>query len=149
MFGRSDSSPLDTSMKMIEKLIKEWNLDPEKLKDKQKNLWYLKQGSADFHIEIFKYNKGQNYGEVDCIEVGAIIMKLPDENILPFYRKLLELNSTSVGVYFALRGNLVMLISTRECEGIDYQELKVMVDEVRFFADYWDEILMKEFGGTK
>ena len=32
MFGRSDASPLDSSIKMIEKLIKEWNLDPEKLK---------------------------------------------------------------------------------------------------------------------
>jgi len=149
MFGRNESTPLESSIKMVEKLLKDWNLDPDKLKDKKKNLWYLTQGSASFHIELFKNDKGKNHGVVDCIEVGGMIMKLPEDNILPLYRKLLELNSTSVGIYFAVRGNLVMILSTRECEGMDENELKIMVDELRFFADYWDDILMKEFGGTK
>lgn len=149
MFGRNESTPLESSIKMIEKLLKDWNLDPDKLKDKKKNLWYLTQGSARFHIELFKNDKGEKYGVVDCIEVGGMIMKLPEDNILPLYRKLLELNSKSVGIYFAVRGNLVMILSTRECEGMDENELKIMVDELRFFADYWDDILMKEFGGTK
>ncbi len=149
MFGRNESTPLESSIKMVEKLLKDWNLDPNALKDKKKNLWFLTQGSAKFHIELFKNDKGKNHGVVDCIEIGGMIMKLPEENILPLYRKLLELNSTNVGVYFAVRGNLVMLLSTRECEGMDENELKIMVDELRFFADYWDDILMKEFGGTK
>ena len=88
-------------------------------------------------------------GDVDCIEIGGIIMKMPEDNFLPLYRRLLELNSTSVGVYFAIREDLVMLLSTREVTGMDYNELKTLVDEVRLFADYWDNILMDEFGGKK
>ncbi len=88
-------------------------------------------------------------GEVDCLEVGGIVMKMPQDNFLPLYRRLLELNSTSVGVYFSIRNDLVMLLSTRECAGLDYAELKTLVDEVRYFSDYWDEILIEEFGGSK
>jgi hypothetical protein len=148
-FERKEITPKQATIDMIEKILKEWNIDPAQVKDQKREMWYLVQGSAKFHIELFKFNKGPKIGDVDCVEIGGVIMKLPQDNFLPLYRRLLELNATSVGVYFAVRNNLVMLLSTRELEGIDLSELKTMVDEVRHFSDYWDDILMEEFGGTK
>lgn len=148
-FKRSEITPMQETVNLIEQLLKNWNIDPVEVKDSEKNLWYLVQGSAKFHLELFQFNKGPDTGMVDCIEAGGIIMRLPQENLLPLYRRLLELNSSSVGVYFAIRNNLVMLLSTRELAGLDYTELKTLVDEVRYFSDYWDDILMQEFGGTK
>lgn len=148
-FLRSQTSPLSSTIELIEKLLKGWIIPPDTVRDKEKNLWYLVQGSANFHIEIFKYNKGPDTGEVDCIEVGGVIMKIPQNNPQSLFRKLLELNSTAVGVYFSVRNDLVMLLSTREADGLDYHELKTMVDEVRYFTDYWDDILINEFGGSK
>jgi hypothetical protein len=148
-FERTGIAPKQATIDMIEKLLKEWNIDPAQVKDKEKEMWYLVQGSAKFHIELFKFNKGPQIGDVDCVEVGGIIMKLPQDNFLPLYRRLLELNSTSVGVYFAIRRNLVMLLATRELAGLDAIELKTMVDEVRYFSDYWDDKLIEEFGGSK
>jgi hypothetical protein len=148
-FQRTETTPVGGVVTMIEKLLKEWNLDPAAVKDKDRNLWYLAQGSAKFHIELFRFNKGPQIGEVDCIEVGGVIMKLPQENFLPLYRRLLDLNATSVGLYFAIRKDLVMLLSTREIKGLDEEEFRLMVNELRHFADYWDDLLMKEFGGTK
>ena len=148
-FERKATTPKQVTIDMIENMLKEWNIDPAQVKDKEREMWYLVQGSAKFHIELFKFNKGPQIGDMDCVEVGGIIMKLPQDNFLPLYRRLLELNSSSVGVYFAIRRNLVMLISTRELAGIDDTELKTMVDEVRYFSDYWDDILIEEFGGSK
>jgi len=148
-FSRTESQPLAEYLNMVEKILREWNLDPSQVKDPQVNRWYLIQGSARFHIEIFKYNKGPQIGEVDCIEVGGQIMKLPQDNFLPLYRRLLDLNGTAVGLYFALRRDMVMLLATRELKGLDESEFRLMVNEVRFFADYWDDILIKEFGGSK
>ena len=148
-FTRGETQPRQETVAMVEGLLKGWNIDPASVKDKERDMWYLVQGSAKFHIEVFKFNKGPQTGEVDCVEVGGVIMKLPQDNFLPLYRRLLDLNSTSVGVYFAIRRDLVMLLSTRELEGLDEVELKTMVDEVRYFSDYWDDILMDEFGGTK
>lgn len=148
------SEHVEKAIQIIEKLLNEWNITPDSIKDKEKNIWYLKQGSADFHIELFTLNKGEGYGIVDCIEVGGTIMKVPQTNILPLYKKLLEMNSTAVGIYFALRwtqngDGLVMLLSTREVAGLDYNELKIMVDEIRHFSDHYDNMLMEEFGGNK
>jgi hypothetical protein len=148
-FERSETTPLKQTIDMIEKMLRDWNIDPAQVKDKERNMWYLVQGSAKFHIELFKFNKGPQIGEVDCVEVGGVIMKLPQDNYLPLYRRLLDLNSTSVGVYFAIRRDLVMLLATRDLAGCDTTELKTLVDEVRYFSDYWDDILMEEFGGTK
>jgi hypothetical protein len=148
-FQRSEGTPLAGPVAMIEKLLKEWNVDPALVKDQERNLWYLAQGSAKFHIELFKFNKGPEVGDVDCLEVGGIIMKLPQENFLPLYRRLLDLNSTAVGLYFAIRQDLVVLLCTREVKGLDEEEFRLMVNEVRYFADYWDDLLMKEFGGSK
>jgi len=148
-FKRTETTPVQSTIAMIEKLLQEWNLDPAAVKDKDRNLWYLAQGSAKFHIELFKFNKGPQAGDVDCIEVGGVIMKLPQENFLPLYRRLLDLNATAVGLYFAIRKDLVMLLSTRELKGLDEDEFRLMVNELRHFADYWDDILIKEFGGSK
>jgi hypothetical protein len=146
---RTESTPLAGTVAMIEKLIKEWNLDPAAVKDKDRNLWFLSQGSVKFHIELFRFNKGPQIGEVDCIEIGANIMKLPQDNFLPLYRRLLDLNAAGVGLYFAIRKDLVMLLSTRELKGLDEDEFRLMVNELRHFGDYWDDLLMKEFGGSK
>ncbi len=152
-FQRTESAPLQGAVAMgvamIESLLKEWNIDPAAVKDRERNLWYLSQGSAKFHIELFKFNKGPQVGDVDCIEVGGIIMKLPQDNFLPLYRRLLDLNSTAVGLYFAIRKDLIMLLCTRELKGMDADEFRLMVNEVRYFTDFWDDILMKEFGGSK
>lgn len=149
LFNRKSSDSLGDAIKMVEKILKEWKVDPATVKAKDADRWYLVQGSADFHIEFFKYNKGGEKGEVDCVEVGSVIMKLPQENFLPLYRRILELNASGVGCYFGIRKDLVMLLSTRELTGLDYVELKTMVDDVRIYADYWDDILIKEFGGSK
>ncbi|MBN1525335.1 MAG: YbjN domain-containing protein [Spirochaetales bacterium] len=148
-FTRIEEAPAVEVVGMVEQLLKDWNIDPASVKDPDKNLWYLMQGSAKFHIELFKFNKGPAKGDVECIEIGGTIMKLPQENFLPLYRRLLDLNSTAVGVYFAIRKNLVMLLATREINGMDYAEFRLLVDEVRYFSDHWDDILMKEFGGSK
>lgn len=148
-FQRSETQPLKEYVDMIEKLLNEWGLNPPEVKDPERNLWYLVQGSAKFHIELFKFNKGPQVGDVDCIEVGGIIMKLPQENFLPLYRRLLDLNGSAVGIYFAIRRDLVMLVATRELKGMDEDEFRLLVNEVRYFSDYWDDVLMGEFGGTK
>ena len=145
-----EASPqLKEYVAMIEKLLGEWNIEPASVKDPERNMWYLAQGSAKFHIELFKYNKGPQVGDVDCIEVGGIIMKLPQDNFLPLYRRLLDLNATAMGLCFAIRRDLVMLLSSRDVRGMDENEFRLMVNDVRYFADYWDDIFMKEFGGSK
>ncbi len=128
---------------MIEGIIREWNIDPNTIYNPDYRVWFLVQGSANFEVGFFNYN------ETDYFYVAASIVKIPQENVLPFYRRLLELNDYYIGVKLSIKGNQVWLLEQRECEGMDKREAKAIIDRVRLIADDLDDRLMNEFGATK
>ncbi|OGF62578.1 MAG: hypothetical protein A2Y62_11745 [Candidatus Fischerbacteria bacterium RBG_13_37_8] len=125
--------------KMVNDLIGSFGVDPEKCRHRPRNLWSLYKGSALIYIEIFKADKD------DFIEASSPIMKLPSRNLLAFYRKLLELNFQNLGVKYFVRDDWVYLAENRQLQGLDYDELRVMVERVGGFADQWDDPLIEEF----
>jgi len=143
-FGKKEKvENFDHYKKIIESIIKEWKLDPNKLYNPKQRTWSLVQGSVKFFITIF------NLKGIDYIEIAASIVKLPDDNLLPFYRKLLELNDYYIGIKLSIKGNQVWLLGQRECKGLDKGEAKKLIDNVRLIADDIDDKLMKEFSATK
>lgn len=128
---------------MIEEIIKGWNIDPKTIYNPDYKVWYLVQGSANFEVGFFSYNK------TDYYYVASSIVKLPQENLLPFYRRLLELNDFYIGSKLSIKGDQVWLLGQRECEGMDIGEAKRMIDNVRIVADDLDDRLIQEFGATK
>lgn len=144
LFGKKDKpKELEFYKKMIEEIIIEWDLKPDELYNSELQKWGLVQGSVDFFISLF------NYDGTDFFECSAIIVKLPDENLLAFYRKLLELNDFYIGVKLAVKDNQVWLYGQRECEGMDKDEARRIIDNVRITADDIDVRLMQEFGASK
>ncbi len=69
--------------------------------------------------------------------------------MLAFYRKLLELNDFYIGVKLAIKDNQVWLLGQRECEGMDKNEARRIIDNVRITADDIDVKLMQEFHASK
>lgn len=138
----------EKAVQMITDLIKEYGIKEEDCKDQSgKDVWYFVQGSANFQIELFLHDKGNE--KVQAIEIAAIIMKLPEEEAKKnaLYQRILEMNSTSCGVWFGVRNNLLMLLSNREVEGLDMVELRHSFDDIRLYADYFDDVFKQEFGG--
>ena len=72
-------------------------------------------------------------------------MKIPSKNLLPFYRRLLEINYQLIGVKFFLKQDILYLSANRELKGLDAEELKLMEDRVSFNADKLDDQLIEEF----
>ena len=145
MFKKKDKKDkeekLDISVyeKMITKLIASHGLDPEKCRHRPKTLWSAYRGSALIYTEIFDMNN------VYYIEISCPIMKIPSKNILPFYRKLLEINYQLIGVKFFVKGDLLYLSENRQLKGLDYEELRAMEDRVSYHADKLDDVLIEEF----
>lgn len=129
--------------KMIEKIINGWGIDPATIYNAESMVWFLVQGSANFEIGFFQYNN------TDYFYVASPVVKLPEENLLPFYRRLLELNDFYIGVKLSVKGNQVWMLGQRECEGMDEGEATRLIDNVRLIADDIDDKLMNEFGATK
>ncbi len=146
IFGsQKDPENFDHYKKMIEEIITDWDLDPEMLYNPEIKSWSLVQGSADFFITLFTVDN------IDFFEVAASIVKRPDDDAdqLPFFEKLLELNDFYIGVKLSIKDNQIWLLGQRECEGMDKQEARNMIDNVRLIADDIDDKLMEEFGVKK
>ena len=135
------SSAIDVTKyeKMISDFIASLGVDPEQCRHRPRPLWSLYKGSALVYIEIFKADN------IDFIEASSPIMKMPSRNLLVFYRKLLELNFQLLGVKFLMRDESLYLSENRQLKGMDFDELKVMVERVGSFADQWDDPLIEEF----
>jgi hypothetical protein len=124
---------------MISDLLAGFGLDPEQCRHRPKTLWSAYRGSALIYTEIFNMNN------IDYIEISCPVMKIPSKNLLPFYRKLLELNFQLIGVKFFVKQDLLYLAVNRELKGLDPDELKVMVNRVSNNADKFDDLLITEF----
>ena len=145
IFGgkKEEAKNFDDFKDMIEEIIRDWKLDPATLYNPEHKSWALAQGSADFWITIFNYNNE------DYLEVAASIVKLPQDNLLPFYRRLLELNDMYIGVKLSVKENQIWLLGQRQCEGMDKNEALRIIDDVRLIADEIDDKLMEEFQASK
>ena len=140
---KEEPKNFDHYKEMIDEIIKEWNLDPNQLYNPEYKSWSLSQGSTDFWITLF------NLDNVDFIECAASICKMPEDNLLPFYRRLLELNDYYIGVKLSIKENQVWLLGQRECEGMDKGEAKRLIDNVRLIADDIVDVIMEEFSASK
>lgn len=142
--------PKNHAIELIKQLIEQWGLDEAEVKDKKDEIWWFTQGSVRFHIQIFTHNAGGDGSgyQKEAIEICANIMKLPEseERKVALYKHVLGMNNTAVGVWFAVRNDSLMLMSTRSLEGLDLIELKTMADDVRLYADYFDDIFKDKFG---
>lgn len=125
--------------KMINDLLSSFGLDPDKCRHKPRRLWSAYRGSALIYTEIFDMNG------IWYIEISCPITSIPSKNLLPFYRRLLEVNYQLIGVKFFVKQDTLYLAENRQLAGLDLNELKAMEDRVSMNADQLDDQLIEEF----
>lgn len=108
--------------------------------------WRWKMGSAEIEVFIQTLNF-QNGFRRDFLRIFSPLMDIPTNNILAFYRHLLELNDTKLGVKFSILPNSQKVYATfeRDIKGMDYNELSSCIADVEFWADKLDDELKAQF----
>lgn len=127
---------------IIETFLRQNNLDPEKQRvEYDPGMgWMATRGSAVVFFLI------GNIDGIDSIRIAAPIIYLPQDNLLPLYRRCLELNFQALNCAFAINKDKIVVVSERLLSGLDLQEFTSMVSQVSFVADKFDNILADEFG---
>ncbi len=110
-----------------------------------KNTWRIGIGSAGGFVALIE--DAQNADNSDLI-VYFPIMKVPVEKSLPYYRRLLELNRGLMGkAAFAVNDeNVISIIAGRSVTDIDPNEMADIIVRTARLADYYDDVLLDEFG---
>jgi hypothetical protein len=144
VFG-SRKSPDERSVKdcvhMVETFLRKVGLDPKAQRlDAPTVGWFMGRGSANLFVMI-----GDNDGTT-ILEVICPILILPSQNILPFYRRCLEINRWLMNCAICVLEDEVMLVSTRPARGLDDSELESTLDYLGAAADKLDNALAEEFG---
>ncbi len=151
LFGNKQEANLRATIKMIEMVISELGLSPtETLLDWPGAVrgWGLKKGSAEVYITLRRSDEtGENF-----IRVSAILLVLPPDpdarNRL--YRHILEENAGRIlGAAFGISADKVILVSERSTTDLDISEVRDMIRRVGHYADYYDDLLVSEFGGQR
>jgi hypothetical protein len=86
-------------------------------------------------------------GVLQFLRVFSPLMEVPMDRERDFYRHLLELNDTKLGVKLSVMpgSNLVFATTERNIVGMDYEELSTCVGDLEWWADTLDDELKAKF----
>ena len=148
LFGDKVEANLKSSQKMVESVIRDLGLDPESSQLETEGpgriAWGLMRGSAAVYVFL------QSGEKENFIQVVSPVMKIPEQNILPLYRRLLELNAEALfGAAFGVKGEDVVLTIDRSTTDMDRSEVAAMIKLIGEYADQYDDELVAEFGGQR
>lgn len=140
---------ISAATELIRQYVKEIGLTDEQTFNPERKAWYWTKGSAKIEVFIQTIKVGE--GDRNYLSVFSPILKVPKTGIVAFYRRLLELNDTSLGVKLSIieGGDQVYATYERDINGMDYGELADTIADVEWWADYLDDELIKQFGGEK
>ena len=106
--------------------------------------WSIGKGS----VEVYVVLEGDDSART--LRVFAPALTVPPDNLMPLYRRLLEINGDGLsGCAFGLRGDKVILGVERSAQGIDKDTIRDLILLVAHHADHFDDELAHGFGGYR
>ncbi len=133
-------------IQIVESMLDELDVDSKDSKidmeSKNDSGCVIQRGSAQVIILI----KENDEDDAPSIEVLSPILKLPPQNILPFYRRCLEVNRYLIGCATGVNEDIVFVRAEMPLEGLDTESIVLMICNVAMAADQLDDELSEEFG---
>lgn len=127
---------------IAEQAIANLGLSPAECSGEELGIWHLKKGSARVTLEVFMNPENDTpYCRVICP-----VMPIPEARRNELYSELLDINMAYIGVTFAKTDDRIFVKADREAEGLDVNELFVMLNRIGNLADYYDDILQEKYG---
>ena len=129
---------------IIEKGIAELGIEPENARGEKEGQWDFNRGSASIAVGVSvsdRFPKGYFY----CTSVLMSVLDVLPSKKEEFYYELLKLNSTLVNMQLSINEDWVLLLSNRSAEGLDIVEVAITINELSYFADELDDLLINGF----
>ncbi len=141
-------SNLNKHFETVEEGIRMLEIDPADARGQKEGQWDFDRGSAKVAVGVTSTDRFPN----GYFYVSSIVMETKDvaEDKMPeLYKQLLELNATLVNMRFAFNRDVIFLISNRDANGLDPQEVAITINELSYYADMLDDRLQEEFTTKK
>jgi len=141
--GRKPVQRLDQYAQTVEQILLGVGVDPQQARMNIQDGfgWSFRRGSATIEVYVSQ-QEGAGY-----LQVLSPILHLPMSNLLPLYRRLLELNLQLTNASFGVHLDVAYVFNERPLEGLDAVEANNIITLVAGYADEMDDKLVGEFGG--
>lgn len=102
---------------------------------------HILKGSAHVFVDFGVDDDGDGW-----VTIHSPLVRLPKENLLPFYRRLLDLNNEPfLFGSLSTTGDIVVLTRTIPVDGLEEDAFVYNVQKLCFEADDIDDLLITEF----
>ena len=145
LFGTKTVQTKTTSVqdciRIIEGFFRKIGFNPkdQRLPDKDTIGWWVQRGSAVIFILL------NDHSGSTTMRIVSPILYLPEENILPLYRRCLEINVSLLNCALGVTEDKVVIVSERPITGLDPGEFEGTLDFLSAVADDLDDKLANEF----
>lgn len=137
--------PLAHYAAMVDTVLDGLGVDGQREEDEDGSHWTLQVGSAVLAIDLSR----NAVLDEPTLAVSSTILRLPEQELLAFYRRCLELNRILVGCSIGVEGDLVLVASERGLSDLNPRAVARMLLNVASAADQFDDDLAEEFGAEK
>ncbi|MEJ5307542.1 MAG: hypothetical protein WHT27_04515 [candidate division WOR-3 bacterium] len=128
IFGTEKNDEIEDVLKIIEEILSTVGTTHEdaKLELSDKNMfgWFFKIGITPIYLYLIKED-GKFF-----IKLISPLTYLPKNNILPYYRKLLEENLSLIDISIGVEKNFSILFSIKSVDDIDFERLKKLIENI-------------------
>ncbi|MCU0430279.1 MAG: YbjN domain-containing protein [Cytophagaceae bacterium] len=131
------SQQLEKFIPIVEGGIQSLGVDPASIRGQVFGEWYLQRGSATVLVKINTVNAYN--GVKDILVILTAIASVPARNQEVLFRKLLEENHKLLNERFTIFNDQICLVSSRDMQGMDAQEVHSMIDGQSYAADLLDD----------
>jgi len=141
--ARKAAPRLDQYASTVEQILLTVGVDPQQARMNIQDGygWSFRRGSAVIEVYVSQ-QEGAGY-----LQVLSPILHLPMTNLLPLYRRLLELNLQLTNAALGVHLDVVYVFSERSLDGLDAVEANNIITLVAGYADEMDDKIVTEFGG--
>ena len=147
-FSNDRIDSIDEASKLIQDLLESMGTSHEesKIEMESKDMlgWMVSVGNVLIYIYVFKSEDSVIYLKIICP-----IVFLPEKNILPFYRILLETNMYLNGYVIGVEKNMAAMMSVRRIENLKIEESRKMIEQMAKLTLDISEKLIDEFKAVK
>lgn len=143
---RTDKEKMGSVKEMIDAYIDSIGLKKLEIYDSNKKNWRWKVGSAT--LDVFIQDVKTESGTRTYLRIFSGLMKIPERKQAEFYKYLLQMNDSSLGVKLTKMPDSDWIYATceRDIRGMDYSELTTCIADMEYWADKLDDELKTTFG---
>lgn len=130
---------------IVENALKRMEINPEESRGEDAGQWNLRNGNATVWVDVWYLAEEK----MPYFQVIAPIMTTPDKKLEEFYAEILKINYTLFEVAFSLLEDGVYLKNVKEAFDLTEEQVIFSINRCGFYADYYNDKLIKRFGGKR